>query len=437
MEWYLLLIIILGGLVFLMLTGAPVAFCFLLVTVVGVCLIWGGQGGLKQLTFSIASSVTNFALLPVPLFIFMGEILFHSGLAPLMIESLDKWLGRLPGRLGLISVGAGTLFAALTAVNMSSVAMLGTVMTPEMEKRGYKKSMSIGPILASGGLAHMIPPSDLGVILGYIAQISIGKILMAIIFPGLLLASFYAIYIIVRCWLQPSIAPPYETAHIPLLEKVTRTVQYILPAGIVVFMVIGVILLGIATPTEASATGVFGTFLLLALYRRLNFGILKKALVGTLKITVMVLMILVGALAFSQILSFSGATRGLVEFATGFTGNIIVVFIGMQVVLLFLGCFMDAIAMMMVTTPIFMPIIYAFGIDPVWFAVLYLINMEVAAMSPPFGINLFVIKSVAPPDTTMGDIIRAGLPFIGVIVIAIALLIAFPQIALWLPSQMR
>jgi len=437
MEWYHLLLIIFGGLVFLFITGFPVAFCFLLVTMVGIYFIWGGQGGLEQLTYSIAASVSNFALLPVPLFILMGELIFHSGLAPVMIEALDKWLGRLPGRLSLLAVGAGTLFSALTAVSMSTVAMLGASMTPEMEKRGYNKSMSIGPILGSGGLAHMVPPSDLGVILGFIAQISIGRILMAIIFPGLLVASIYATYIILRCRFQPSIAPVYETPRISLLGKVIHTVRYIFPAGIVVFLVIGVIFLGVATPTEASATGVFGTFILVAIYRRLNWVVLKKALFETLKITVMVFMILVGALAFSQILGFSGATRGLAAFATGFAVSPVVIFIFMQVVLIFLGCFIEVVSMMMVTVPVFMPVVYALGIDPVWFAVVYLVNVEVAAISPPFGLSLFVMKGVAPRGTTMGDIYRAALPFIGLTLIAIGIIIAFPKIALWLPSIMR
>ena len=437
MEWYLLLLIILGSLVLLMATGFPVAFCFMLVTMVGVYLLWGGQSGLEQLIFSIKGSVTHFALLPVPLFILMGGLIFHSGLAPVIIDAIDRRLGRLPGRLGLLAVVSGALFAALTAVSMSTVAMLGSAMTPEMEERGYKKSMSIGPILGSGGLAHMIPPSDLGVILGFIAQISIGRILMGIIFPGLLVAGIYFTYIILRCRFQPSIAPAYETPPVPLPQKLIHTVRYILPAGIVVFLVIGVIFLGIATPSEASATGVLGTFILTALYRRLNWRVVKSAVFDTLRITVMVFMILTGSLAFSQILGFSGATKGLVAFATGFTVHPVVIFIGMQLVLIFLGMFMEVVSMMMVTVPVFMPIIYALGFDPAWFAVVYLINMEVAMISPPFGMSLFVMKGVAPAGTTMGDIYRAALPFIGLTLLAIGILIAFPQIALWLPSLMR
>jgi len=334
-------------------------------------------------------------------------------------------------------VASGTVLGALTAVNLSSVAMLGATMTPEMERRGYKKPMSMGPILGSGALANLIPPSGLGVILAFMAQISIGKVLMAIIFPGLLLASLYVTYVIIRCRFQPSIAPPYEPLPIPLLAKVIDTVRYLFPTVIVVFLVVGVIFLGIATPSEASATGVFGCFILTALYRRLNWEVLKKALIATLKVTGMVLMILVGALAFSQILSFSGATKGMVALAISFAEFPMLVFVAMQVLIVILGCFMEPVAMMMVAVPIFMPIIYAFGFNPVWFAVVYLLNTELGCISPPFGMSLFVMKGVAPPGTTMGDIYRAGLPFIGVIAIAMALIMAFPEIALFLPGKMR
>ncbi len=313
MSWELLLLLILGGAVVLMLLGMPVAFCFMVVNLIGIFLLWGGANGLEQLTYSIADSVTTFTLMPVPLFILMGELIFLSGIASVLIEVLDKWLGRLPGRLSLLSVGTGTLFSTLTAVSMASVAMLGETLTPEMEKRGYKRSMSIGPILAAGGLAHMIPPSDLGVILGAVGQISIGKILMAIIFPGLLLASLYTAYIIIRCWVQPSVAPAYEVSPTPLSEKVVTTARYVLPTAIIIFLVIGLIFLGIVTPTEAAASGALGAFILTVLYKRLNWEVLKKSIAGTLRITVMVFMILVGSKAFSQILAFSGATTGLVE----------------------------------------------------------------------------------------------------------------------------
>ncbi len=436
MPWELLLLLILGGAVVLMLLGMPVAFCFMVVNIIGIFLLWGGANGLEQLTYSIADSVTTFTMMPVPLFILMGELIFLSGIASVLIEVLDKWLGRLPGRLSLLSVVTGTLFSTLTAVSMASVAMLGETLTPEMERRGYKKAMSIGPILAAGGLAHMIPPSDLGVILGAVGQISIGKILMAIIFPGLLLASLYTAYIIIRCWVQPSVAPAYEVSPTPLSEKVVTTARYVLPTAIIIFLVIGLIFLGIVTPTEAAASGALGAFVLTVLYKRLNWEVLKKSIAGTLRITVMVFMILVGSKAFSQFLAFSGATTGMVETALGLPLPPILIIVSMQIVILFMGCFMEVVSIFMITLPIFIPVVLALGFDTVWFAVLFLVNTEMALVTPPFGMSLFVMKGVAPPGTTMGEIFRAGLPFLGLMALAMALIIAFPQIALWLPGMM-
>ena len=431
MEWQLTLGVILGSAVFLMLLGMPVAFCFMVVNIVGVLLLWGGIPGLEQLTYSIKDSVTSFSLMPVPLFILMGELLFRSGVASSLINTIDEWFGRLPGRLSLLSVVTGTLFASLTAVSMASVAMLGESVLPEMEKRGYQKSMSIGPILAGGGLAHMIPPSDLGVIIGAIGQISIGQILMAIIFPGLLLGALYSVYIIGRCLLQPSLAPPYTVASIPISEKIRNIAKYILPSGIIVFLVIGLMFLGVVTPTEAAASGTLGALILVACHRRLNREVVIQSLDGTLKITAMVFMILVGSKAFSQILAFSGASTGLIQAALGLDLPPIVIIVMMQLIILFMGCFMEVVSIMMVTLPIFMPIISKLGYDKVLFAVLFLVNVEMALVTPPFGMSLFVMKGVAPSNTTMTDIYLAGLPFIGLNLLIMALMMIFPEIVLW------
>ena len=325
----------------------------------------------------------------------------------------------------------------LTGASMGSIAMLGSVLVPEMEQRGYKKPMSLGPILGSGGLAIMIPPSSLAVLLGAIGEISVGRILIAIIIPGLVMAALYAIYIIGRCWLQPSIAPSYEVPPTPLLGKVIAGIRYVLPLGFIIFLVVGVIFLGIATPTEAAATGTLGTFILAAAFGKLNWGVVKKSIGSAFEITVMILMIITGATAFSQILAYTGASEGLTKFTIVLPLAPILIIIAMQVVLLFLGMFMSVVAIMLITLPVFVPVIIALGFDPVWFAVIYLLNMEMAATSPPFGLSLFVMKGVAPPGTTMGDIYRAALPFLYCDAIVMALIIAFPAIALWLPGLMH
>ena len=437
MEWYLALLLIMGSFIVLMLIGLPVAFCFMLVNIVGVLLWWGGIPALERLIISIFDSVTMFLLLPVLLFILMGEVTLQSGIAPALVDTLDKWLGRLPGRLGLLAVGAGTLFSTLTGEPVASVAMLGSTLVPDMEKRGYKKPMSLGPILGSGGIAMMIPPSSLAVFFGAIGLISIGKILMGIIIPGLMLAVLLAGYIIIRCQLQPSIAPPYEVPPTSISEKLIATVRYVLPVGLVIFMVVGVIFLGIATPSESAASGVLGIFMLAAFYRRLNWEMVKKSFSGTVEIAVMIFMIIAAAKGFGQNLAFTGATKGLAEFTMGLPLAPIAIFIAIQVIVVIMGMFMEPASIIMITLPVFMPVVHTLGFDPVWFAIVMLLNIQLGMLSPPFGMSLFVMKGVAPPDTTMGDIYRAALPFFALNLVGMALIIAFPAMALWLPGLMR
>ena len=437
MEWWLILLIIFSALVILFILAVPVAFAFLFVNVIAVYVFWGGGAGLSQMILSIYESVTIFALLPVPLFVLMGEVMFRSGIAPRMMDVLDKWLGRLPGRLSLLAVGGGTLFAALSGSAMAGAAMLGSVLVPEMEKRGYKKPMSLGPILGSGGLAIMIPPSALGVLLAALGRFSVGRFLIAIIIPGLIMAVLYGTYVIGRCWLQPQLAPSYPVPPTSLLEKIRATLQYVLPLSSIVFLVVGLIFLGIATPTEAAALGALGCLALALIYRGLNWEILKISITGTLQVTIMMLMILTGSTAFAQILAYTGASQGLVEFALSIPLPPICVLIAMQIVLLIMGTFMEPLTIMMVTLPIFMPIVEKLAFNPLWFGAIMLLNMEMATTSPPFGLVLFVMKGVAPPGTTMGDIYRAGLPFLACDAVAMAFMMAFPGLVLWLPGLMQ
>lgn len=437
MEWYLALALIVGLFLVLLVMGMPVAFSFLFVNLVGAVLWWGGEAGLRQLIISISSSVTSFALMPVPMFILIGEVLFHTGIAPQAINSLDQCIGRLPGRLSLLAVLSGTIFATLSGSSVAGTATLGSVMTPEMEKRGYQKPMSLGPILGSGGLSIMIPPSALGVLLAAFAKISVGAILIAIIFPGLLMAVLYASYIIIRCWLQPAIAPVYAVTALPLSKKITDLARYVLPLGFIVFSIIGVIFLGLGTPSEAAALGALASFVLAAFYRRLNWETAKKSVGITLNITVMMLMIFTGSTAFAQILAYTGATTALCTFFVGLPLPPMMLMVIMQLLLLAMGTFMEPLAMLMVVLPIYLPIVYALNFNLLWFGVIMLLNMEMATTSPPFGLGLFTMKGVAPSDTTMGDLYRAALPFLGCDLIAMLMIMFFPPLALWLPSLMH
>ncbi|MFC2068532.1 TRAP transporter large permease subunit [Chloroflexota bacterium] len=437
MEWQLALLIIIGSFIVLMVLGLPVAFCFMMVNLIGVYLFWGGELGLRQLILSLSDSVATFTLLPVAMFILMGELMFQSGITPNIMDALDNWIGRFPGRLSFLAVSFGTLFATLSGSSMASTAVMGSTLVPDMEKRGYKKSMSLGPIMGSGGLAIMIPPSGLAIVLGALGGVSIGKLLIAIIVPGLLMAVLYATYIITRCVLQPSIAPIYEVKRISLITKIMSTVRYILPLGFIIFLVIGLIFLGIATPTEAAAVGCMGSFVLVFAYGKLNWKTVKKSIGTALRLVVMVLMIIVGAKAFSQIMAFSGASRGLIDLFLGFSIAPIFLIAAMCAILLVLGMFMGPVENMLITLPIFIPIIDALGFNPVWFGVVVLLNMEMGITTPPYGMTLFVMKGVAPPDTTIEDCYRAALPFLGCDLIALILIMGFPTIALWLPGLMN
>ena len=431
MEWEWLLIVIFGTLIILMATGMPIAFSFMIINVIGVYIFFGGTSGLEQMILSISTSLTTFTLLPVALFILMGELLVHSNIASDVMDALDKLMGRLPGRLSLLAVATGTVIAALTGSSMSSTAMLGQILVPQMERKGYKKAMTIGPIMASGGLAIMIPPSSLAILLCVIGEVSIGKILVVIPFAGVYLAILLAVYIIVRCKLQPDLAPEFEVAKRSFSERISGAIKFVLPVGFIIFLVIGLIFVGIADPSESAATGTVGMVIVILCYGRLTWEVIRKSLHGMIMITGMVFLLIAGATTFGQILSFSGATGGLSEFAIHLPLAPILIVVTMQIIILIMGCFMEVVSIMMITLPIFIPVINKLGFDPVWFGAITLLNIECAFITPPFGMNLFVMKGVAPADTTMTDIYSAATPMVLINCLTMALMLAFPSIVLW------
>jgi tripartite ATP-independent transporter DctM subunit len=428
MEWYVTLSIILIPLFILMLMGLPVAFSFLAVNLVGSYILMGGFSGIEQLVLNTVGSVTSFTLIPIALFMIMGEAMFRSGIAIELMDTLDKWFGKVRGRLALMAVGGGVLFSTLTGNSMGSIALLGSSLTPEMEKRGYAKSMSLGPILGSSGLAIMIPPSSLAVVLGVIGDISIGRILIGIIVPGFVMALLYVLYILGRCHLQPHLAPTFDVPKVSLGEKLLATGINIVPLSLIVFSVVGVIFLGIATPSEAAATGAFATLLLAALRRRLTPKVFGETIFSSANISVMVLLIVSGAVTFSQLMAFTGATYGMVDAVLSLDiSNHAIVFM-MIMLVVFMGMFMGPLPIMLITLPIFVPVVQQFQMDLIWFAALFLVAIETGATSPPFGAALFVMKAVAPKGTTMGDIYRAAVPFILLDLLAILLIFFIPEL---------
>jgi tripartite ATP-independent transporter DctM subunit len=436
MEWWMVLTFFLGGLIILLLARFPVAFAFFLMNLLGI-LVFMGSPGLKNITLGIFSSLSIFTITPVPLFILMGELMFHSHVADIALDIMDRWLGRVPGRLGVLAAVSGTIFAATSGSTMANTAMLGTVLLPEMRKRGYSVSMSVGPIIGSGGLAMLIPPSALAVILASIGGISVGGLLMAGVIPGVLLGGMFAAYIILMAWWKPSCAPNYEVPPTPFREKVVLTIKHLLPIGFIIFAVIGVIILGLATPTEAAASGTIATFIVTLLYRCFSWQVLKASLKGSVEIWVMVFMIIAASSTFSMILAYTGASRGLLGLIEGLQVHPILILIAMQLIVGFMGCFMDGVSIMMICLPVFMPISNTLGFDPVWFGVLFLINIEMGQLTPPFGMLLFVMKGVAPKDITMDQIIWAAIPYMIFDILVMAIIMVWPPVALWLPSMVK
>jgi tripartite ATP-independent transporter DctM subunit len=436
MEWWVLLALIVGAFLVLLAVGLPVFLAFVVVDVLGIYFLWGGSAGLEQLIHSMFSSISTFVLLPVPFFVLMGELLFHSGVFIKALDTMDRWMGRVPGRLCLLSVGGATLFSTLSGSSMGTCAMLGSVLLPEMQKRGYHKTLAIGSCM-SGALAMVIPPSALAVILASLMEISIGKLLISGFLPGLVMAALYVSYILLRCVLQPGLAPDYSPAHYPWSTKMKSFAINVLPFGLIIFVVTGLIFAGIATPTESASMGIMATVAVVAIYKKVSLAIIRKSVESTLRITVMMFMILTGSTAFSQILAFTGATKGLVQLVVSFPLPHFTYIVVMQGLMIILGMFMEQVSIMMVTFPIFMPIVRAFGFDPIWFGLLTLINMEIGMKTPPFGLCLFVMKGVVPEGVTMADVFRSVVPFVILDMIAMLIVMIFPSIATVLPNLMR
>jgi tripartite ATP-independent transporter DctM subunit len=436
MDWGTTLLIMLAVLMVILLSGIPIAFAFLLFNLLGTLYLMG-PNGIEQISVSMFSSVSKFVIAPVPLFILMGTIMFHSGMAKNVIDIMDSWMGRMPGRLSVLTLVSGTIFATLSGSTIATSGTLGTLLVPEMQKRGYHKSMAIGPIMGVGGLAMIIPPSALAVVLGSLGKISIGKLLIGGILPGLLIAALYLSYIIGRSILQPSMAPSYVVDSKTLANKINNTAKYALPLLSIIAAVLGSIFFGIATPTEAAALGAFMALILSAIYGKLNRKMLSAASMGAVEVTAMVFLIIAGSTAFSQILAFSGVSRELIQVVTRADVSPILILLGMLVTTLILGTFMEQIAIMMITLPVYMPVIRSLGFDDVWFGILMLINIEIALTTPPFGMICFVMKGVTPADTSMTDVYKAALPFVVCDIIAISLLIVFPGIVTLLPNIMH
>lgn len=434
MEWYESLALLLGLLCGLLMIGLPVAFAFFSVNVIGAVVFLGGEPGLQQMIRNSVTALTNYSLAPIPLFILMGELLLHSGVAFRAIDAIEKLIAKVPGRMPIVSVVGGTVFAALSGSSMANTAMLGSALLPDMLRKGYDPKLAMGPIMATGGIAMLIPPSALAVLLGSLAGISISGLLIAGILPALAMAVLFIGYIVLRCVLDPSLAPAEDTPPERGWRRFRPFLRDVLPLSVIFVAVVGSLVAGIATPTESAALGCVASALAALAYRALDRHKLVVTLLETAKISVMILFIIVASVTFAQILAFSGATDGLVRLVTGFNLTQFEVLVAMVLLLLFLGCFVDQVSMLMITVPFFIPLARAVDIDLLWLGVLYLLTMEIAFLTPPFGLLLFVMKGVAPPQITMADVYRAALPFLLLEILVLVAVMAVPEFGTWLPE---
>jgi tripartite ATP-independent transporter DctM subunit len=434
MAWQAAALLLLGGSTVLLFMGIPVAFTFLAVNLIGAWLYLGGSVGIEQIVRNSVVAVSNFSLTPIPLFVLMGEILFHTGLALKVIEGIERLIRQVPGRLAVVAVVAGTVFSAISGSTIATTAMLGSLMLPVMLARGYNPAMATGPIMAIGAVDMLIPPSALTVLLGSLSGISISKLLIGGVVPGLILSVAFVGYIVARVLINPKLAPasPIEERH--GWAKYELLVLYVIPLISIFVVVIGAMSGGLATPTESAALGAIATMALAAAYRVLTVKALASSLKGTVMISAMILFIILGATTFSQILSFSGATEGIVSGIMGQGLSPGAILAGMLLLLIFLGVFVDQVSMMLITLPVFMPIVQRLEFDLIWFGVLYLICMQLGLLLPPHGLLLMTMRGVAPPQVTMGDIFRAVVPYVAMSLLLLALILALPAVATWLPA---
>jgi tripartite ATP-independent transporter DctM subunit len=435
-EWYWALAFLLGMVVILMVAGMPIALTFLGANIIGAWFFMGGNSGVIQILSNGFGSLSSFSLVPIPLFLLMGELFFRTGLGMRMFNAIDMLLGKVPGRLSYVTVIGGTGFATVSGSSMGSTALLGSVLVPEMVRRGYKKHMAIGPILGTGGLAIIIPPSALSVLLATLAKIDVGALLVAGIIPGLLLAVLYLITVWIQTRIDPSAAPSYDVPAVPWSTKLRVLLTDVVPMVAVMAFLVAMLLMGWATPSESAAFGALAVIVLGLIYRCLSWEAWRLSVIGSLKVTLMAFLIVFGSATFSQLLAFSGASSGLIQWSTSFDLSPIYMLLAIFMVLLVLGTFMEQISIMMLTVPFFFPLAQSLGFDLIWFGIVVLLALEISFSTPPLGLLLFVMKGVAPAGTTMREIYLAAIPYILCSMFLVALLIVFPALATWLPSYL-
>ena len=432
MTWWMFLSGSFVMLLVLFATGLPIFLSFLLLNLAALFLLTGSFGGVLLIINSMFDTGTSFSLAAIPLFILLGEILFRSGAVNILFNAVDALIGNIRARLYAVAIVLSTIFGALSGSAMAVAAMMGSSLLPEMRARGYDRDLSIGALLAGSSLAPIIPPSVMAVVLGILSKVSIAALLIAGILPGLLLALAFFVYVVIRGRINPALAPISNRTALPGRER-AGLVARALPFLLIIAAILGFILAGIATPTESAAVGCITAIVICAFFAELDIRKLIACLRSTASITTVITIIMVSSVSFSQVLNMSGATFKLVAAVTELNLPPAVMFVLLQVLPFVLCMFIDQIALMIMLVPLYGPIVEALGFDPVWFWTIFLINMSIGGITPPFGYTLFALHGVTR-DVPLQAIFRAVIPFIGIFIVVIALLALFPGIILFLPS---
>ncbi len=431
----LMTLLLFGTLFICVMAGLPICFAIGGSAMIWAFMLWGSQG-IYVIASSASGIMMNLILIAIPLFVFMANILERSGIADGLYKMMHLWMGPLRGGLAIGTVLICTIFAAMSGISATATVTMGLIALPAMLKRGYDKRMTIGGIMAGGALGQLIPPSLLLIIYSMLAEQSVGMLFFGGVFPGLCLSAMFSVYILTRCLIKKELGPslpPEERAGWRVKVDSLRAV--ILPLFIIV-SVLGGIYLGICTPTEAAALGALGAIISAAVYRKINWTMFKEASYRTLSVTVMVMWIIFASACFSTVYSALGGPQLMESILEGLPGGRWAPIILMQLILFILGCFLDPTGILMVCVPIFLPVVKLLGFSPIWFGVLFVMNMEMAFLTPPVGANLFYMKGVAPKGTSIIDIYLGALPFVGLQAIGLALVLIWPQMVLWLPGKM-
>lgn len=424
------------GLFLMIFLGIPIAFSLAVISVMAGWFAFGPMV-FQQLYGSIYSAASNYVLSSIPLFVLMGAILEKSGIAKNLFDAIQMWMGKLPGGLSLTTIAMAAVFAAASGVVGAVEIMIGLMAIPAMQAYRYNNALISGTICAGGSLGTIIPPTVIVVVYAALAQLSIGALFAAIIFPGLIMLSLFALYVLGRCLLRPQDGPAVTTQDVerPLGEKLGITFKALVPPIMLMIAVLGSLLGGIASPTEAAAVGVAGALILSLINGGLSARSLNDSLAMTVRITAMILLIVAGGTMFTGIFAVNGGDRMVAEIAESLGGGQLSVILFFLAVTFVLGFVLDWTSIVLICVPIFTPIVRSLGIDPIWFAVMVLVTIQTSYLTPPMASSIFYLKSIAPADITYGQMCRGVVPFIMAQLLTLAVVASFPAIATWLPDR--